>query len=82
VENGAFTSSLGGYQVLFDRIAAPLLYAGPAQVNTIVPQEVSGQDFTHLQIATPSGMIDGPLLALRPASRAYSKTVRPAWLLR
>jgi uncharacterized protein (TIGR03437 family) len=67
VQNGAFTSSLGGYQVLFDGIAAPLLYAGPTQINTIVPKEVSGQDFTHLQVVSPSGTIDGPLLAVRPA---------------
>jgi uncharacterized protein (TIGR03437 family) len=67
VQNGAFTSSLGGSQVLFDGIAAPLLYAGPTQINTIVPKEVWGQDFTHLQIVTPSGTIDGPLLAVRPA---------------
>jgi len=67
VENGAFTSSLGGYQVLFDGVAAPLLYVGPTQINTIVPKEVWGQDFTYLQIVTPSGTIDGPLLAVRPA---------------
>lgn len=67
VQNGAFTSSLGRYQVLFDGIAAPLLYAGPTQINTIVPKEVLGQDFTHLQVVSPSGTIDGPLLAVRPA---------------
>jgi uncharacterized protein (TIGR03437 family) len=65
--DGAFTSSLGGYQVLFDGIAAPLLYVGPTQINTIVPHEVAGQDYTHLQIAGPSATIDGPTLALRPA---------------
>jgi uncharacterized protein (TIGR03437 family) len=67
VQNGAFTSSLGGYQVLFDGISAPLLYAGPTQINIIVPKEVWGQDFTHVQIVTPSGTIDGPLLAVRAA---------------
>jgi len=67
VENGAFTASLGGYQVLFDGVAAPLLYAGPTQINTIVPHELRGQDYTHLQIVGPAGTIDGPTLALRPA---------------
>jgi uncharacterized protein (TIGR03437 family) len=67
VVNGTFTSSLGGYQVLFDGIAAPLLYIGPTQINTIVPHEVAGQDHTHLQIAGSAGTIDGPQLALRPA---------------
>lgn len=37
VQNGAFTSVLGGYQVLFDGIAAPLLYVGPTQINTAGP---------------------------------------------
>jgi uncharacterized protein (TIGR03437 family) len=67
VVNGAFTSSLGGYTVMFDGIAAPLLYLGATQINAIVPSEVSGQDFTHLQIMTPAGTVDGPTFALRQA---------------
>ena len=67
IANGAFTSALGGFQVLFDGIAAPLLYVGPTQINTIVPHEVAGQDYTHLRIASPSGTVDGPILAVRPA---------------
>jgi len=67
VENGAFTSSLGGYQVLFDDIPAPLLYAGPTQINTIVPIEVAGQDSTRLQIIGPSVTVYGPTLQLRPS---------------
>lgn len=67
VSNGAFTSSLAGYSVTFDGIPAPLLYLGSAQINAIVPHELAGQDFTHLQIVTPAGIIDGPTLALRLA---------------
>jgi endo-1,4-beta-xylanase len=40
---GQFPTSLGGVQVLFGSTPAPLLYAGPTQVNAIVPFEVAGQ---------------------------------------
>jgi uncharacterized protein (TIGR03437 family) len=68
VQNGRFTSSLAGYQVLFDQMAAPLLYIGPTQINTIVPRAVFGRDSTHVQIATPSGILDGPTVELRPVA--------------
>ncbi|MGD0868153.1 MAG: hypothetical protein ABSB88_01275 [Bryobacteraceae bacterium] len=67
VQNGVYTSSLGGYQVLFDGTPAPLLYVGPTQINTIIPSVVYLHDFTHVQIVTPTGTIDGPTLALLPA---------------
>ena len=58
VQNGAFTSSLGGCQVLFDGVAAPLLYADSGQINTAVPMIVGTS--THVQVVTPAGIIDGP----------------------
>lgn len=67
VVNGLVTTSLAGIRVLFDDVAAPLLYAGPAQVNAIVPREVYGRDITRLRIVTPDGTIDGPSLAVRPS---------------
>ena len=35
IVNGVVTNSLGGVQVLFDGIAAPLL-CGPTQINAVV----------------------------------------------
>ncbi|HTS49682.1 MAG TPA: SBBP repeat-containing protein [Bryobacteraceae bacterium] len=61
------TSSLGGVQVLFDGIAAPLLYAGPTQINAIVPAEVFGQDTTTITVITPSGTLAGPTMLVRPS---------------
>jgi uncharacterized protein (TIGR03437 family) len=58
------STSLGGVQVLFDGVPAPLLYAGPTQINAIVPLEVSSQ--TTIQIVTPNGTIAGPTLRVRP----------------
>ena len=65
ISAGRYTSSLGGYQVLFDGVAAPLLYAGPTQINAVVPQAVAYGDYTQMQIVTPSGTIAGPTLAVR-----------------
>lgn len=53
------STSLGGVQVLFDGVAAPLLYVGPTQINTIVPSEVYGRESTMVQILTPTGEIAG-----------------------
>jgi uncharacterized protein (TIGR03437 family) len=62
VANGAYTTSLGGYQVLFDGVAAPLLYAGAGQFNAVVPPRVGGRASTKIQIVTPLGTIDGPTM--------------------
>jgi len=50
IANGVLGNSLGGVQVLFDGIAAPLLYAGPNQINAIVPGEIAGHATTVLQV--------------------------------
>jgi uncharacterized protein (TIGR03437 family) len=42
--------SLGGVQVFFDGIAAPILYAQSNQVNAIVPREMSGQTFANVTL--------------------------------
>jgi uncharacterized protein (TIGR03437 family) len=60
VQNGGFTSSLGGYQVLFDSISAPLLYVGAGQINAVVPRFVGPS--THITVVTPAGIADGPTL--------------------
>ena len=65
VMNGAVTSSLGSVQVLFDGVPAPLLYAGPTQINAIVPSEVTGHDTTSITIVTPSGQINEPTMLIQ-----------------
>ncbi len=39
---GKIATTAGGVQVLFDGIAAPILYASASQINAVVPYEVSG----------------------------------------
>jgi uncharacterized protein (TIGR03437 family) len=62
VQNGAFTSSLGGYQVLVDGVAAPLLYADSRQMNIVVPRGIGVA--AHVQVVTPAGTVDGPILSV------------------
>ncbi len=57
VANGAISNSLGGVQVLFNGVAAALLYAGPTQINLIVPSGVTLEQTTTLQITSPNGTI-------------------------
>jgi uncharacterized protein (TIGR03437 family) len=41
---GYYPSTLGGVQVYFDGIRAPLLYVSPTQINTQIPLEVNGSN--------------------------------------
>ena len=51
--------SLGGTSVLFDGNPAPLLYAGPNQINAIIPYGVSGQDVTQMLVMSAGQLIAG-----------------------
>jgi uncharacterized protein (TIGR03437 family) len=53
--SGTFPFSLAGYQVFFDSYPAPLIYAGPNQINAIVPYGVAGESGTTVKITGPSG---------------------------
>ena len=67
VVNGAVTTALGGVQVLFNGIAAPLLYVGPTQINAVVPGGVFGRDTVTMQIVSPGGTIGGVELFIVPS---------------
>jgi uncharacterized protein (TIGR03437 family) len=67
VVNGVVESSLGGYQLLFGGVAAPLLYMGPDQINAVVPIEVSGTYSVSLTLVTPSGTFPLGDLSTRPS---------------
>jgi uncharacterized protein (TIGR03437 family) len=43
-------TTLGGVQVRFDGIAAPILYASATQLNVVVPFEVAGRQTTKIQV--------------------------------
>ncbi len=64
VESGIVTNSLGGVQVMFNKTPAPLLYAGPNQINAVVPGELETQTSATLEIITPNGTLTGPALSV------------------
>ena len=49
VQNGAIGTTLGGVQVFFDEIAAPLLYAASDQIQVQAPFEIAGRQ--NVQVA-------------------------------
>jgi len=71
VTNGVLSNSLNGLQVLFDGTPAPLLYAGPNQINLIVPSDVAGRSTTSFQIVTAPiatvPVLQGPTLFVVPS---------------
>jgi uncharacterized protein (TIGR03437 family) len=77
VVNNGIGNAIDGVQVLFDGIPAPLLYAGPTQLNAVVPNEIFGHDTTMLKIVTPSGILDGPTMQVRPSQPGVALSAVP-----
>ena len=50
VSNGTVTNSLAGTQVLFDGVAAPMVYTQKGQVNAVVHYGVAGKASTQVQV--------------------------------
>jgi uncharacterized protein (TIGR03437 family) len=48
--DGKIATNLGGTRVLFDGVAAPLLYVSPTQTNVIVPYEVADRTATKIEV--------------------------------
>ncbi|HTR39645.1 MAG TPA: cohesin domain-containing protein [Bryobacteraceae bacterium] len=66
----AIQTTLGGASVLFDGIAAPLLYAGPNQINAVVPFALSNKSSTQLQIMSRDQKIGGAGLSVAATAPA------------
>jgi uncharacterized protein (TIGR03437 family) len=67
---GRFATSASGTRVLFDGVAAPVVYASAGQVSAIVPYGLSGQTRTEM-VAEYNGVRSGPaLLAVAEAAPA------------
>ena len=67
VSRGVLGSAIDEVQVLFDGIPAPLLYAGPSQINAVVPQEIAGKSTTAIEVITPTVRIKGPVMQVSPS---------------
>ena len=66
---GNVVTTLGGVQVFFDGIAAPLVYVFSTQVSAIVPYAVSGKTSTQVQVVVQnqkSNIVTVPVTAAAP----------------
>jgi uncharacterized protein (TIGR03437 family) len=67
---GLLANRLGGTEVRFDGVAAPLYYAQAAQVNAQVPYTVAGASITHMEVfyqGRSAGTLDLPVASAAPA---------------
>jgi uncharacterized protein (TIGR03437 family) len=48
--SGTFPTTIGNTQVLFDGLAAPILYASATQTSVMVPYEIGGRTSTNIQV--------------------------------
>ncbi len=70
VSNGTVTDSLAGTQVLFDGVAAPMVYTLKGQVGAVTPYAVGGKTSTQVQVqyqGVVSNTLTVPVRAANPA---------------
>lgn len=67
VIDGIFTNTLSGYQVLFNGLPAPILYAGPNQINVVSPRAIAGQQNADIEVLGPSGSTSFPTVPVAPS---------------
>lgn len=53
--SGLVSNTLGGTQVLFDNIPAPLIFVQQKQISAIVPYGVAGKTSTQIKVTTAAG---------------------------
>lgn len=86
VENNRLTSTLNGTRVLFDGVAAPLVYASAKQVSAIVPYSVTGRSTSKITVeyqGSASLAAELPVVAANPSVfTANSSGVGPAAAIR
>jgi uncharacterized protein (TIGR03437 family) len=66
---GRVSTSLAGTQVLFDGVAAPMVYTVAGQVSAIVPYGVNGKSTTRVQVdyqGKSSNVVSMPVAAVMP----------------
>ena len=67
--DGRLATSLGGTELLFDGIPAPLLYTSAGQLAAIVPYAVDGKSGTQVRIRTTAGgLSDAVALPVSPVA--------------
>jgi uncharacterized protein (TIGR03437 family) len=70
VSNGVVINSLAGTQVLFDGVAAPMVYTLKGQVGAVVPYGVAGKTNTQVQVQYQGAMSNTMTVPVRAATPA------------
>jgi uncharacterized protein (TIGR03437 family) len=70
--DGKLATALGGWQVFFDGVAAPLILAAPGQITAIAPNAVAGKAHTVIGVQlegslTPAFAVAVPVNSTAPA---------------
>ncbi len=68
--DGSIDTFVAGTRVLFNSIAAPLIYVSNQQINAIVPYEVAGATSASIQIEFNGARSEPISVALRPSAPA------------
>lgn len=67
IQSGVLASSVGGVQVTFGGVAAPILFAGAQEIDVIAPFELAGTSRTTVQVQY-NGQTSNPVeIAVAPA---------------
>lgn len=66
--DGRISTSLGGTEVLFDGVPAPLLYSSSGQVAAVVPYAVDGKLGTQVQVVNGGSASDVVALPVKAAA--------------
>jgi uncharacterized protein (TIGR03437 family) len=70
VNNGTVTNSLVGTQVMFDGVAAPMIYTLKTQVSAVVPYAVAGKTSTQVQVKYQDGVSNTMTMPVHAATPA------------
>ncbi|MCU1232119.1 MAG: hypothetical protein JWP63_86 [Candidatus Solibacter sp.] len=70
VEKGVVMNSLAGTQVLFDGVAAPMIYTLAGQVSAVVPYAVAGKSSTKVQVLNQGTASNTATINVQAASPA------------
>jgi len=70
VSGGALTTILGGTQVLFDGVPAPMIYSFQTQVSAVVPYGLAGKTSTQVQVAYNNVSSNTVSMTVQPSTPA------------
>jgi uncharacterized protein (TIGR03437 family) len=68
ITNGQWTTTAGGVQVLFDGVAAPVIYASAQATSVMVPYGVSGRQSTTIRVSYNNTLSDPLVYNVVPAA--------------